>query len=583
MRKLLLAILVLALIICAVGCEPKEPDQTQPTPPPSAAPDPTPTPEMEEDYTLDICLGQEWYTIDPTFINDEDTAAYSLHLFEGLMKYTPEEDGEGQVVDAAVTYGMAESYTISEDGLTYTFTIRENAYWSDGEPVRAQDFVYAWQRLLSPKADEQLEHALAGHLLDGIVKNAVAVENGQTDPSQLGVRAVDDRTLEVRLEQPCTYFPKLCASHCLVPLRQDVIEAYGGNWTDENKIVTNGAYIITDWVHDDYLQMEQNPYYYDRENLGPAAIVWHFSDGEQITFQEFESGAYDFIGTFPEDETAALKEAGECATEQKAGTYYLYFNTDVIADWRVRAAMLLAVDRESIVASLGGDEFPATGFVAAGIRDSNGDDFSAGVSETYGTMFNWLQGWYPEHDLSTYEGRCALAKALYQESLDAGSWYRAYEVTYCYNSTTTNRTVAQICRQNWMDVLGLTVNLSVVDRDHYTTVLEEGSFGIAYLSWMSDYDDAGNFLELMDSESDYNYGKWYNTAYDGLIDQISTTLAPLERDELQYYAENQLFSMGGFPLCPIFFYGDSYCISEELTNVGYSPFSYYSFQYAELK
>lgn len=576
MRKLLLILLSLGLILSLTGC----PESQEPTVTPRVSASPRPTPQTPEETALEVCLGVEWYTIDPTFINDEDTASYALHLFEGLMKYVPSEEGT-QVSQAKVDYGMAESYAVSEDGLTYTFTLRKDAKWSDGAAVTADDFVYAWRRVLAPDAAAAMEHARGGHVFSGIVKNAEQVERGRMAVTELGVTALDARTLEVQLERPCTYFPKLCAAPSLVPLRQDVIEAYGGDWTDADKIVTNGPYQVAEWVHDDYLKMEQNPYYYDRAGLGPDTLIWRFSDGEQLTLDAFQAGTYDLIATFPEEQAAALKEAGICHTQPKAGTYYLYLNTDAIADWRVRAAMVLAVDRDSIAAALGGNEQPATGLVAAGIQDGKGDEFVSGGSGSVGAMFNWLQNWHQDYDLSTYEGRCALAKVLYQDALHTGSWHRSYQVNYCYNSSTMNRTVAQTCQKNWRDVLGLTVNLSVVDQSGYPSLLKDGGFGVAYLSWMPDYDDAQNFLQLMESGSGYNYSNWESPAFDDLMEQIGQSLDVTQRDELQYYAEEQLFALGGFPVCPVLFYGESYCAAETLHDVAYSPFGYYIFSYAE--
>lgn len=576
MRKLLLIILLLALMLALTGCPRSADPET--TPRTDAAAEPT-AGTQAWDKTLSVCMGTEWYTIDPSFVNDEDTATYILHMFEGLMKYVPQEETE-PLSGTVTEYGMAERYTVSEDGLTYTFILREDARWSDGEPVTAEDFVYSWQRVLTPNRADTLEHASGGHQLSGIVKNAAAVESGKLQPSELGVTAVDERTLEVQLEAPCAYFLKLCTSPSLVPLRRDVIETYGGDWTDMEHIVSNGAYTVSEWVHDDYLKMEQNPYYYDRENLGADTIVWYFSDGEQLTLDAYENGEYDFIGTFPESQVTALRETGEYHTVPRAGTYYLYFNNDVIADWRVRAAMVLAVDRESILSDIGEGYSAATGFVPEGICDSAGTPFTSGMSGTYDAMFNWLQSWHPDYDLSTYEGRCSLAKTLYQESLNSGAWHRSYEVTYCYNSSSVNRAVARVCQKNWRDVLGLTVHLSVVDANTYPELLKDGSFGVAYLSWMPDYDDAQNFLSLMQSGGAYNYGMWESTAFDDLLTKIDAARDTSERDELQYFAENQMFSLGGFPVCPIFFYRDSSCMTDTLKGVGYNPFGCYIFSYA---
>ena len=244
--------------------------------------------------------------------------------------------------------------------------------------------------------------------------------------------------------------------------------------------------------------------------------------------------------------------------------------------------MTLTLDRDTLVAQLPGEESAATGFVASGIQDSHGHNFSSGGSGGQPAMYSWLQNWYPDHDLNTYEGRCELAKELYQEALDAGTWHQSYQLTFLYNDSTTNSMVADLCQKNWTEILEMNVYTRVVSREAYASLLKNGDFGIACLSWISDYDDAQNFLSLMGSGSDYNYGRWSSAAFDDLLEKIHVAPDPLERDELQYYAETLLFSMGGFPVCPVYFFEDTCAVSQSLSGVGYSPFGYFSFQYAQI-
>lgn len=570
MKRLLLLLLCLALLLCA-GCQ-----TNQPTTTPGQTAAPTAKPVKKTEYVVDVSLGMEGQSIDPTYVSDADTASYVQHLFEGLMKYVPENEKQaGTVTEVKLDYGMAESCDVSEDGLTYTFHLRE-AFWRDSQPVTAGDFVYAWQRLVDPS---NVERPANRKVLNGIVKNAAEIVSGQADVSTLGVRAADDFTFVVELERNCPYFLKLCASPCLVPLRQDVIETHGGNWTDSGTIVVNGPYTIAEWVHDDFLEMEQNEYYYNRSALGPDRIVWHFSDSEQSALEEFQAGAYDFIGTVPSESLKSLQSENICQTAARSGTYYLYFNVNSFSDWRVRAAMLLSVDRDAIADSLSGEGTAATGFVAAGIQDSEYAPFAA---ESHGesVFYQALQSLYPDADLKTYEGRCALAQQLYQQAVDEGAWDGKNAGSYCYNRSTLNESVAKACQKNWADVLNLNIRLEGMSREQYSKELKAGNFGVAYLSWMPDYNDAQNFLDLMKTGSKYNHGAWSDPAYDELLLQISALPDGTERDKLLHQAEELLFSDEGFPICPIFFYGESYCMSKKLQGVGYNPFGAYSFQYA---
>ncbi len=277
MKKRLLILLALVLLS---GC--RQPADTAVTPTPTPTPMVTATPAPTP-MVLTVCVGTEGYTLDPTYVSDVESADYMGHLFEGLTKYVPQSRGESGVTETVLAPGMAEHWERSPDGLTYTFTIRADAVWSDGKPVRAQDFVYAWRRLLTPSAADEMKHSAAAQQLFGVLKNAAEVSAGELPPSKLGVRAVSDQVLEVTLEQECSHFLKLCASTCLLPLREDIIDRYGGDWTKEGIMVGNGAFTLESLVHDDHMTLRANPLYYDAEAIGPDRILWYFSDGGEPT------------------------------------------------------------------------------------------------------------------------------------------------------------------------------------------------------------------------------------------------------------------------------------------------------------
>ena len=231
MRKILSLVLALCLVLTIVSAASAEGDG----------------------FVLNLCIASEPETIDPNLGSSVDSAIYANHQFENLMKYAPTAEhpaDDPTVYNVDVVPGQAASYEVSEDQTVYTFTLRDDIFWSDGEPVKAQDFVYSWKRLVNP--DTASEY---GYFLDHIVLNAAEIQAGEKKPEELGIEAVDDKTVKVTLESPCAYFLSMCAFPSLMPLRQDVVEG-SDNWTDPANIVVNGPYKVVEWVHDSYIRME---------------------------------------------------------------------------------------------------------------------------------------------------------------------------------------------------------------------------------------------------------------------------------------------------------------------------------------
>ena len=508
---------------------------------------------------LQVCVGAEGSTLDPTYLAEVDPADYVSHLFEGLMKYGA-TDTTAAVSYSRVTLGLAERAVCSDDGLTWRFTLREDACWSDGKPIVSSDFVYAWQRLLTPAARGETAHAAGAAQLYGVIVNAEAVAEGEMLPDELGVYTEGERTLVVKLERPCPWFEKLCAMPCMVPLRRDIIEAYGGDWTNERNIVVSGAYTVTEWVHDDYMRLEPNPYYYDRKNVGPEAIVWRFGA---------EGGAgCDFVGD--------VSDVAAVGSVSVAGTYYLYLNANAIPDWRVRAAMLLSVDRDALAVELGGGVRPAEGLVPAGISRSDGTAYTP----HHGAMYAWLAGQYPDYDLTDYEGRCRLAKRIMGEALAGGSWYSSYKLYYRFNESTVNRIVAERCCSDWKRELGLTVEFVLMDVDTYRSRLKTNTFDVAYLSWLPDYDDAQSFLQIMERGGAFNHSGWGDVRYNEQLQLAEVCMDAAARDAMLRHGDEMLFEAERFAVCPLFWFGENYYAADGLAGVGHSPAMGYSFHYA---
>lgn len=533
------------------------------------------TSAFAEDFVINVCVASEPETIDPGMVNSVDGSMMVQHMFESLMKY----ELNGQVVaddpsmvNTDVVLGQAASYEVSEDLTVYTFTLRDDIVWTDGKPVVAGDFEYAWKRVVDPALASDY-----GYILDGVVKNAAAIQAGEMDPSELGIVALDDKTLQITLEAPCAYFLSLCAFATLMPVRQDVIEA-DPLWATAG-LVSNGPYKITEWVHDSYIKMEKNETYYNVEALGPDAIVWHLSDSETAILASYQTGELDFIESFPTDMIEPLKASGDCFVNPYIGTYYLYLNCNYIPDWRVRAALTLSIDRENIVENVTqGGQTPATGLVAAGVFDSTGADFSE--ASEMGALFATLQEMYPDFDLTMYSDRCALAQQLYDEAVADGGWDANTTVVYNFNTSETHKAIAEACGADWESVLGIKISLQNQEWATYTSSLGEHQFGVARLGWIADYNDPITYLELMITDQSNNYGVYSDATYDEMVRTAKTMLNGTERDQLLYDAEAYLFGEGGFPVAPLYFYTQVYCMRDGIDNIGFTPLGYFFFDYA---
>ena len=558
MRKILSLVLALCLVLTMVSAATAE----------------------DAGFVLNLCIASEPETIDPNLGSSVDSAIYANHQFENLMKYAPTAEhpaDDPTVYNVDVVPGQAASYEVSEDQTVYTFTLRDDIFWSDGQPVKAEDFVYSWRRLVDPATAADY-----GYFLDNIVLNAAAIQAGEKKPEELGIEAVDEKTVKVTLESPCAYFLSMCAFPTLMPLRQDVVEG-NDKWTDPANIVVNGAYKVTEWVHDSYIRMEKNDKYYDAANLGPDALVWNLSDSETAILSSYQAGEYQFIDTIPSDMIASLKDSGDLFVNPYVGTYYLYLNCSKITDWRVRAALVLSIDRENIVDNVTqGGQVPATGLVASGILDSKLQDFAYGSSEL-GAVYAWLAEQYPDADLETYTGRCELAQELYNEAVADGAWDPDTTIVYNFNTSETHKAIAEACGQDWKTVLGVNITLENQEWATYTNGLGEHTFGVARLGWIADYNDAMTYLELMVTGASYNYGLYSNEEFDKAIVEAKSLLPGEERDKVMYTAEEKLFGEGGFPVAPIYYYTQLYCKDSSIDNVGFTSLGYFFFQYATKK
>ncbi len=514
-------------------------------------------------FNLAVCLASEPQTIDPALNSAVDGAIMINHMFEGLVKWV--DDGEGNAVTAP---GQAESWekVVNDDGtVTYTFTLRDGIKWSDGQPVTAGDFEYSWKRLANPETAADY-----CYMID-MVQGYASVADGSADPDTLGVKALDDKTLEVTLSYDCPYFEEIMAFPATFPVRQDVVEG-NDEWTyDVSTYIGNGPYKMAEWSHNAYILAEKNENYYDYDNLGPDTIRFTLLDDANAMLAAYNSGELDFIENFPTDEMANYLASGEITVADYLGTYYVCFNTEdeVFSDPLIREAFSLAIDRNYIVENVSqAGEVPATAYVPSGVNDAegpSGDDFRTVGGEYYSVA---------EED---YEANCERARELLAEAgYPNGEGFPTVE--YTYNTDDKHKAIAEALQNMWQEVLGVTVTLSNQDWNVFLESRKQGDYQIARNGWIADYNDPCSFLDMWYTGGGNNDAQYSNPEYDALIDAAKATSNQEERMAAFHQAEDILIGQDSV-LAPIYFHTQPYMLADDIQGMYYTPLGYFFFGY----
>ena len=527
-----------------------------------------PAPVMAaEGFDLNLCIASEPQSIDPALNTTMDGSIMCQHMFEGLVKWA--DDGEG---NATTVPGQAESWDkeTNDDGtVTYTFHLRDDIKWSDGQAVTAQDFEYSWKRLANPETAADYTYMI------DMVKGYSEVADGSAEVDTLGVKAVDDTTLQIDLSYDCPYFEEIMAFPATYPVRKDIVEG-SDNWTfDPATYVTNGAYKLKEWSHNAYILMEKNENYYDYENLGPNTIKFALLDDSNAILKGYNNGELDFINNFPVDEVAGLLASGEIELGDYIGTYYACFNTEdeTFSDPKVRKAFSLAIDRNYIVESVTQTgETPATGYVPNGVYDAegpSGDDFRTVGGEYYSVSED-------DYEKNCEEARQLLADAGYPN----GEGFPTVE--YLYNTDDKHKKIAEALQNMWQEQLGVTVNLDNQDWNVFLQNRKDGNFQIARNGWIADYNDPCSFLDMWYTDGGNNDAQYSNPDYDAAIDAAKATSDPAERMKAFHEAEDLLIGQDSV-LAPIYFYTQPYMLNPDIDGMYYTPLGYFFFGYTTKK
>ena len=504
---------------------------------------------------LSVQVGPDPETIDPALNSAVDGGNMLLHSFECLLAV----DQNGQLAP-----GQAESWETSEDGLTWTFHLRDGLKWSDGSDLTANDFVYSWKRVCDPMVAAPYAETVLS-MVEGYDK---AIEG---DLDALQVAATDNNTLVVTLSAPCSYFGSLAAFATLSPVQQATVEANGDAWaTKAETYISNGPFYVSDWVPGSYIMMTKNPYYWNADAIKLDGIKWNLIEDSNAAYSAYQTGEVLMIKDVPTEEIPSLKENADFYVDPIIGTYYLSMNIDrePFNNADVRKALSLAIDRDYVANTLmQGTYSPAGNFMGPGWIDTDGKQFkdNANGGKEYIDTTNY------EADLE--EAKQLLADAGYPN----GEGFPT--ITYSTNDAGYHKVVAEYLQQAWAE-LGIDLQVDIVEWASFTPMRRNGDYDVARNGWVGDYSDPSNMLDLFYSTNGNNDGKFNNADYDAALELSRTTLDAAERSTALHNAEDVLMEEAG--CIPVAYYNDFWLQSDKITGSWHSPYGYWYFMYADI-
>lgn len=516
-----------------------------------------------------VQYGSNPETLDPALNSAIDGANTIITIFEPLLLINENNEVVG---------GQAESWETSEDGLTWTFTMRDGLKWSDGTDLTAKDFEYSFKRMVNPDTAAPYAETCLG-MIDGFEEAAGfpdADGNPTVDPNPeaLNVKASDDgKTLTIVLSYPCSYFDKMAAFATMSPVQQATVEANGDSWcTSADTYVSNGPYMITDWTPSERIVLSKNPNYvggWDSSKIVSDTITLLLLEDSSASFAAYNSGEAQLIKDVPTDEIPSLTKAedgGDFYVDTILGTYYVSLNLqrDAFKDAKVRKALSLAIDRDYVANTImQGTYTTADSIVGPGIVDESGYFHDNGNAP------------YISAD---YEANLAEAKKLLEEAgYPNGEGYPTIE--YSTNDVGYHVPLAEYLQQAWGD-LGITLTISKMEWSSFTSARRAGEYDVARNGWVMDYNDPSNMLDLFCSGNGNNDGKYSNPDFDAAID-ASRVADSAEHFAQLHKAEDILMEDTG--CLPIAYYNDYWLQSPALKGTWHSPYGYWYLQYGYIE
>ena len=486
---------------------------------------------LADDQTFTYSMLDEFTTADPQMVEDVEGSYFVRDLFEGLMN----QDSDGNLIP-----GVATGYTTNEAKDVYTFTLRDNAMWSDGNPVTAHDFVYAWRRLVDPATASP--YSWFADIM--ALENVGAVMSGDSPTSALGVTALDNHTLEVRLTASLPYFAAMTTHASTFPSPQWRVRTFGDDWTKPGNIVGNGAYVLTEHIPNETATRERNSLYWNNDATIIDKVVTLIMNDENTDFTRWEAGETD-KGALPSGQYPRLKVKypDEAISFPRLCTYYMTFNLspsgpEAFKDVRVRQALSYALDRSVVTDKIlqGGQiqAFTFTPGTTAGFEVP---------SVAFGEM---------SQDQRNVNAKLLMAAAGYGPD-------NPLKFEYLYNTSEGHKKIAIAAQQMWKETLGAEATLANQEWKTFLKTRGGQNFDVARGGWCGDYNEASTFLDLMTTPSGYNDGKFSNAEVDELMISARTM-----SDATSNYTRVEEIMANEMPIIPVYHYTGVFMLRNNL-------------------
>lgn len=454
---------------------------------------------------------------------------------------------------------LAEDTQVSEDGKVYTMKIRQDAKWTNGDPVTAKDFVYAYQMMCTESTAAPYSYMIYENLVNG-----VEVFNGTKPVSELGVKALDDYTLEVSFVNPIPYAKHLFSFTTFYPMNQKAYEEIGAdNYAkDADKIVTNGAYTLSEWVHDDHITLTKNPDYYNAGEIEIENVKYLMLKDTNARMNAFKAGEVDSIDLVG-DQVQQAKDAGmNVQTFIDNGNWYLQYNVEKkeLSNAKIRKALGMAIDVQSLCDNVLKDgSVPATCVTPTSINGAGGKSFAEAVGTI--TVFDAEE-----------------AKKLFEEGLkELGITADQFKVSLVVDDTTNAQKNGTFFQDQWKQALGIDVEVKPMPFKARIQAMQNAEFDIVYAGWAPDYNDPMTYLELFMTGNGNNYGKFSNKEYDTLLTDAKSEADVNKRQDLLIQAE-KLICEKEAPIYPLYFSKKPYVVSDKVTGITRTGFQEWDFQ-----
>ena len=569
---------------------------------------------------ISVCLASEPATLDPALNSAVDGATLCAHLFSGLAKWDQDANGVLSIVPDLATE-LSQGVENADGTVTYTYTLRDGAKWSDGKDVTANDFVYAWNRSAGPALAADYCYML--EVVKGYDDMWEEDDSGnlKNPDAKLAVTAKDDKTLEVTLNNAVSYWNELLAFPSYYPVREDVVA--NESWaTDPSTFICNGAYKMASWDHNSVITLEKNDNYVDAAKVTMPKINFYLSDDANNMLTNFKNGSWQLIDDVPTNEMASLKAEypDEYKVTGQLGTYYVCWNINTPllpassnltgadkakAEAEIRRALSLVIDRNYIVDSIAqGGQVPASSFVAMGLTDADGSQFYQNAGS------NSFTGYYdvsPDAYQNNWNSAIETLKKYYTYDEASGKFTDIPSMTYLYNTSEGHKAIGENI-QGIFAGLGINMNLENQEWATFLETRKAGDYTVARNGWLADYNDPISFLDMWTTASgnnDVQYGKGENATaaiysldctdlgidikvdngtwaqtYDALISAIKSCTDNNTRYKLMHRAEDMLMETGC--LTPIYYYTDIFMLSKNVKGYFSNPLGYKYFMYCTI-